>query len=352
MSDRGTSRRADFRVKFDGTDISEDIRPYVSEITYTDNEEDECDDLSITMQDREGVWLESWAADAIKASAASCKISASIIRKNWTGKGEDEVLDCGEFELDSVTVNGPPSTVSLEATSLPYAEPVRQTVMNKAWESYTLSSIAEEVAKKAGMTCSYLSETDPFYDRVEQFRESDIVFLAEQCHEAGLSLKTTDGMLVIFDQREYEASDPIGTIRRGDGSYIRYSMASGEAKTQYSSCRVSYTDPDIGLIEGTAQNPDKSKSKNKQVLEVSAKVPSIGAAQEVAKACLRLANKFEMTASFTVPGNPLYCAGMTVSLEKFGAWDGKYMIRQAVHSWSAGGGYTTSVKLRKVLNGY
>ena len=350
MSDRGTSRRADFRVRFDGTDISEDIRPYVTEISYTDNEEDECDDLSITLQDREGIWLESWAAEAIVASAASRKISASIIRKNWGGKGEDEVLECGEFELDSVTVNGPPATLSLEATSLPYAEPVRQTVTHKAWENISLSSIAEQIGGKAGLASSYLASEDPFYERVEQFRESDIVFLSEQCHESGLSLKVTDGTLVIFDQKQFESAGPVGTIRRGDGSYIRYSMGSGEAKTQYSSCRVSYTDPNKGLIEGTADNPDNTKTE--QVLEVEAKVPSIGAAQELAKACLRLANKFEMTASFTMPGNPIYCAGMTVSLEKFGAWDGKYIIRQAVHTVSAGGGYTTSIKLRKVLNGY
>lgn len=351
MSDRGTSRRADFRVSFFKTNITEDIRPYVTEISYTDNEEDECDDLSITLQDREGNWLESWAQEAIHAAAASRKISASIIRKNWGGKGEDEVLECGEFELDSVTVNGPPATLSLEATSLPYAEPVRQTVLSKAWENCSLSSIASQVAEKAGLSCSYISSVDPFYERAEQFRESDIVFLSEQCHESGLSLKVTDGALVIFDQQQFESSGPVGTIRRGDGSYTRYSLGSGEAKTQYSSCRVSYTDPDKGqLIEGRAENPDGAK--NEQILEITKRVESEGEAQAYAKAFLRLANKFEKTASFTMPGNPIYCAGMTVNLEKFGAWDGKYIIRQAVHTVSAGGGYTTSIKLRKVLNGY
>ena len=130
---------------------------------------------------------------------------------------------------------------------------------------------------------------------------------------------------------------------------MKYSLESGEAKSQYSLCRVSYQHPEKGLIQGSFSNPD---AKVEQVLEISAEAESEGEAQAIAKAFLRLANKFEKTASFTFPGNPQFCAGMTVELEGFGDWNGKYMIRQAVHSISGNGGYTTSVKLREVLNGY
>ena len=352
MSDRGTSRRANIRVRFDGTDITEDILPYLLDFTYTDNEEDETDDLSLTLQDRSGDWLEAWCADIMVAAAASRKISGTIIRKNWTGKGEDEVLECGEFELDSVNVSGPPSTVTIDATSLPYAAPVRQMVMHKEWESISLSGIAAAVAGNAGLSLSYLSSVDPFFEREEQFRTSDIVYLSELCHENGLSLKATDGELVIFDQPSFEAAAPVRTIRRGDGSYIRYSLGSGEAKTQYSSCRVRYDHPEKGLIEATFDNPDAKSGSTEQVLEKNVRVENKGQAETVAKAFLRLANKFELTASIVFPGDPVYCAGMTLMLEGFGDWDGKYMIRQAAHSISGTGGYTTSVKLRKVLNGY
>ena len=329
MAERGTARSAAVRVIFKGTNITEDIRPYFKSLSYTDNEEDECDNLSLTLQDRDGVWLESWAMEAVMGAAASNKIAASIIRRNWGGKGEEETLDCGEFELDSVTVSGPPSVVNLSAVSLPYAEPIRQTVLNREWEAYNLSGIAAEVAGKGGLSLSYLSETDPYFEREEQFRTSDIAFLSVLCHENGLSLKVTDGELVIFDQPTFEAAASIGTIRRGDGSYKTYSLETGEAKTQYASCRVRYNHPDKGLIEGTFDNPD---AKTAQVLEKWIRVESESEAIDSAKALLRLANKFEHEASFTMPGNPIYCAGMTVDLERFGAWDGKYIIRQAVHT--------------------
>lgn len=352
MSDRGTSRRAEVHITFDGTDITEDIKPYLLSMTYTDNEEDECDALAVELQDREGIWLESWASDMIAAAAESRKITGTITRKNWTGNGEDEVLDCGEFELDSVSISGPPSTLSLDAAALPWAEPIRQTVENKEWEEYDLSGIAAEVAANGGLTLEWLSDTDPHYERQEQFMESDIVFLSNLCHESGLSLKATDGKLVVFDQKTYESAGPIRTIRRGDGSYTRYTLDTGESNSQYSACTVRYDHAEKGLIEATYNNPDEKGKKNKQVLKKTVQVDSIGQAEAVAKALLRLANKFEMTASFTFPGNPLYCAGLTLALEGFGEWDGKYMIRQAVHKVSGDGGYTTSVKLRMVLNGY
>jgi len=352
MSDRGTSRRAEVRIVFEGSDITEDIRPYLLSMTYTDNEEDECDNLSIELQDRSGVWLESWAASAMTDAALSRKIAGTIIRKNWSGKGEDEVLDCGEFELDSVTISGPPSKVSLGAAALPWAEPVRQTVQYREWEDYTLSGIAAEIAVKAGMGIQWLSASNPRFERVEQFGESDIVFLSELCHANGMSLKATDSQIIVFDQSSFEAASPVRTVRRGDGSYIGYSLESGEANTLYSSCRVSYVHPEKGLIEGTYNNPDDKGKKNEQTLELKLQVQDAAEAEWKAKQYLRLANKFEMTASFTFPGNPLFCAGMTLGLSGFGEWDGKYMIRQAVHTVTGSGGYTTSVKLRMVLNGY
>ena len=44
-------------------------------------------------------------------------------------------------------------------------------------------------------------------------------------------------------------------------------------------------------------------------------------------------------------------ASVTVELKGWGAFDGKYIITQAVHT-VGGSGYTTQIKLRRVLEGY
>lgn len=206
MSNPNNARRTVVEVAFDGADITKSIRPYLISVSYLDNEEDETDELQIQVQDRDSVWMEKWLIEAIEAaSAAKFKMEAVILRENWTGGGKDAILPCGEFELDSVAASGPPARITIKGTSLPFSAQVRQTLKSKAWESYTLSGIANEIAGANGMVCMYESAADPFYDRVEQIKTSDIEFLSTLCHNAGISLKATNRILVLFDQAAYES---------------------------------------------------------------------------------------------------------------------------------------------------
>ena len=280
------------------------------------------------------------------------KIDAVIVRENWTGGGKDAVLPCGEFELDSVAASGPPAVINIKGTSLPFTAQVRQTKKSKAWENYTLSGIANEMAGANGMVCMYESASDPFYSRVEQVKTSDIQFLETLCHKAGISLKATNRTLVLFDQAAYESKAAVFTIKRGSGVYTKYKLNVGTADTQYSSCRVSYVDPAGKCIEGVAKVEDyKADAKNNQQLEITAKVASKDEAKALAEKMLRKHNRYAKTASFTLPGNPDLVAGVTVMLEKWGGWDGKYIVTQAKHT-VGGSGYTVQVRLRRVLEGY
>ncbi len=454
MSDRNIARRTLAEVSFDGIQITESIAPYLLSLTYTDNEEDETDDLQIKMHDRDYIWLEEWLqaaintdsvkptstitetpitviADEFVAGAAislnnakgyvnsatsysfgvktgtfylwdenvirgrrriteraefagiagkvvcwineedihhtsfegsyeqqtavkntGLTIGAAIVQLNFDGEGNDKTLDCGLFELDSVDASGPPSVITIKATSLPFTTGVRQTKKHKAWESYYLSGIAKEMARNNGMTCMFLASQDPHYDRVEQFNVSDINFLSTLCHKAGISLKVSNGILVLFNQSEYEQKTAVKTIIRGDGSYSKWKLNTSEADCKYTSCRVSYTLPSGKCVEAVARVEDyDADSKSNQQLEIHAYVSSISEAEDLAKKCLRLHNKYGRKASFTCPGDSIYHAGLTVNLEGFGAWNGRYIIQQAKHQL-ARSGYTTQINLRKVLEGY
>lgn len=443
MSSKDMARRATAEFVFAGANITSSVRPYLLSVTYTDNEEDETDDLQIKLQDREDIWLSKWltdiidvassaapspgptgsgaslavgaeveftgtkhfiasssdvgynarpgpaiithsapgskhpwhlihkdntsnvygwvnesdikeaSADAASAPSAGFKIRSTFVRQNWNGDGKDTFLDCGEFEVDSVECSGPPNIVTIKATSLPYTAEIRQTKKTKAWEAYTLSGIANEMAAACGMICMYLSDSDPYYERTEQYKVSDIAFLSTLCHDAGISLKTTNNIIVLFDQATYEAKTHILTIVRGSGTYLKHKVHVGAAESEYSSCRVSYTDPGTGkCISAVARVEDYDpKSKSNQRLEVKAKVSSVEEAKALAEKRLRLHNKYERTATFTMPGDPALVAGVTVKLSGWGAWDGKYIIKQAKHTVGSGG-YTTQIKLRRVLEGY
>ncbi len=355
MSNQNLARRTAAEVAFGGTDITKSMRPYLKSITYTDNEADKADDLQIQLHDRDSIWMEKWLVEAIKAaSAAKLKMDAVFVRENWHSDGKDIVLPCGQFELDNVVLSGPPATITIKGTSLPFSAPVRQTKKNNDWENITLSAIAQELAGANGMSCMYESAYDPFYKRVEQRQASDIEFLSRLSHDAGISLKATDSIIVLFDQATYEAKPPVITIQKGKaGGYTKYKLDVGAADSQYSSCRVSYVDPESGkCIEATAKIEDyNANSKNNQQLEVTAKVSNKDEAKTLAEKHLRLHNKYSKSATFTFPGNPALVAGVTVELKGWGAFDGKYIITQAVHTVGSSG-YTTQIKLRRVLEGY
>lgn len=506
MSDKNLARQTDVKVYFDGVDITDSLRPNLLSIAYTDNEEDEADDLQIVIADREDIWLQKWLPVSIDAAAtapasnqnvykvtapegvyvrsgpgkdysktgtlaygaeigatsisngwaniayngktayvhADCitavggaannnssntsgawaigdmviasgrpqyssygngppganvtnyqgaithlnlkngipypihvgnlgwfaisqvrkagadkgkakgiSIRCSIIRQNWLGDGKDEELDCGQFELDSVEASGPPSTIVIKGTALPYSSSIRQTKKSRAWESYTLSGIAKEIAKRNNMACMYESKNNPRYKRVEQIKMSDIEFLSSLCKNAGISLKAASNMIVLFDQASYEAKAAVITITKGDGSYLKYKLSTGEADTKYTSCRVSYTDPKTRKsIAGIAYAEGyKADSKNNKQLEVTAKVSSVAEAKTLAQKQLRLHNKYEKTANFTLYGSPQIVAGVAVSLEGWGLWDGKYMVKQAKHNVDGSGGYTTQIRLRTTVGG-
>ncbi|WP_113673758.1 phage late control D family protein [Vallitalea guaymasensis] len=432
MSNIQMARRVEIRLEFEGVDISTDINKYLLTMSYIDNEEDKADDIQITIDDREGVWLNDWLNTPAQPSTPSINdngwkigdeviangkpqyssygygepgnslvdyqknvtalntkqgipypihvdkkgwfeesqvekivskqdtmtksggakgamIHAHIIQKNWDSSGKDKVLDCGVFELDSVDASGPPAKVNLKGTSIPYTSTIRMQAKTKAWENIYLSSVVKEVANNNGMKFMFESTYDPYYNRREQVQQSDIVFLQSLCKDAGIALKVTAKTIVLFDEAVYEQKDPIRTIKHGESDVKNYKFSTNFNDTAYSSCHVSYTDPLNGNTIEYTYKPANSDGSG-QVLEINEKVNSREEARQLAMKRLRGKNKHEYIAEFTLVGDVDLVAGVTVGVVGYGAFDGKYIVETAKHNLT--GGYTVTIKLRCVLEGY
>ena len=287
--------------------------------------------------------------ETVKQAAEPKLISATIVQKNWHDNGKDVVLSCGTFELDSVDASGPPTKITLKGTSIPYTSTMRTAKKNRAWENCNLKAIAEQIGREAGLQVMYLAENNPVYKRKEQVHKSDITFLQKLCKAAGLALKVTIMTVVIYDAAEYDGKPPIKTITYGSGDYLSYKLGTSLHDTAYTSCHVSYTDPDSKETIESTYTPD-SKDGTGQVLEVNEKVNSTGEAYELAKKRLREKNTQQFTASFSMLGDVQLVAGATVRLRGFQSFDKKYKITKATHKLT--GGYTTDIELKQVLEGY
>ena len=427
-----SARRTELFITFESVDISADVSKYLIAATYTDHEEDKTDDLQLTLDDRDGVWLNEWlntpvqpAAPAVDESgwkvgddvtangqpqmssygngtpgkaltnhqgkitylnlksgvpypihvdqkgwfaesqvtktgakqetmtqSGGCKgaeLTLIARQRDWGASGKDKVLDCGMFELDSVDASGPGAKVNLKATSIPYTSTIRTQKKTKAWEKIALSGIGNEIASKNGLKCMFLSDFDPQYPRTEQLQESDIVFLQRLCKNAGISLKVTGKMIVLFDALTYEKKAAVRTIKCGASDVKSYNFSTNFHDTAYSSCHVSYTNPTTQATIEYTYTPKNSDGTG-QVLEVNEKVNSREEARQLAMKRLRQKNKQEFKANFTLVGDLDLVAGVTVMVSGWGMFDGKYIIETATHNFT--GGYTGNLTLRRALEEY
>ena len=147
------ARRAEVRLTFEGVDISADINKHLLSLTYTDNEEDKTDDLQLSLDDREGVWLGDWLnADAQPAPAPAKKDSES---GGW--KIGDEVTVSGRPQYSSYGNGNPGATLSnyqgkITHLNLKSGIPYPIHVDQKGW--FAESQVTKTAAKQDTMTQS------------------------------------------------------------------------------------------------------------------------------------------------------------------------------------------------------
>lgn len=364
----GRARRADWKVSVKGVDITEIIRRDLISLEVTDNEEAQADDLQIKMSDRNGDWLQKWLDETVQKGAKTKGLSFEVWIGNTDHTGKVLQQKSGKFLLDSMGHDGPPAVVKIKCASVDCQGGIRTDENDKCWENVRLKEIASDIATKGKLNLLYCTTKNPKYDRKEQDAETDIAFLIRLCDDAGLSVKISDGNLIVFDRKSFESQDVIQVITYGDGSYTKWSLGTGNGSVTYDICTVKYTDSKTGKkIEGCYKSPawqeeedrvaeankdkgeddEKEEPKHTELKIRNKKVSSIAEANELAEIELNLKNLFERTVSFTLPGNPSMLAGLPIRLINFGYWTGKYMISTCTHSITSSG-YTTKLKLRYI----
>lgn len=125
MSDKTLARRTAVKLYFKGADISKDLSKYLLSLSFTDKEEDETDDISITLDDREGKWIKDW------------------LNTNKTAKTET-VTTTGEVKVGNIVqFKGGPvyiSSMAAEPTVTRGASKCKCTIVNSNAHPYHLIS--------------------------------------------------------------------------------------------------------------------------------------------------------------------------------------------------------------------
>lgn len=356
-------RRAWLIVTYNGKDISESLAQYVLSFSYTDNLTGQVDDISITLEDRAELWEADWMPER------GATLDITICTYNWSDLySEEQDLQLGKFEIDELEVSSAPNVVTIKAVAISISDDstLRSTLRSHTWENISVQKAANDIAWQNGMKLQWYCDDNPNIDKLEQNDESDLDVLQKICDDAGFALKVTTDTIIIFDVEKFEKenvyaeyyhpgttmlnivenqSKPVQT-----DALLNYSFKA-KIRDVYKKCHVKYAkDKDKSVIESTFIAPDK-KEKEGATLEVHQQVSSQAEADRLAKKKLREKNCEEFTGSFSSDGNMGLCAGETIEMLGFGNFSGKYIITQAKHDISSSG-FTSSVEIRKCLDGY
>lgn len=135
MSDKTLARRTAVKLYFKGRDISKDLSKYLLSLSYTDKEEDETDDISISLDDREGKWIKDWL---------NTNKTAKTKTETVTTKGGVKVGNIVQFKGGPVYI----SSMAAEPTVTRGASKCKCTIANSNAHPYHL--ISQDGAKVYG----------------------------------------------------------------------------------------------------------------------------------------------------------------------------------------------------------
>lgn len=317
-------------VQYKGLSITDDIGGDVLSFSYTDNAEGEADEISLSIVNAGKKWLNDWMPQ--KTDLISATIKAS---------GMGGSLACGTFLVDTVGLSGRPLTATIKALSIPVDTNFSEVNNNKTWDKGTLKDIASTIASNAGVPLKYEASYNPKLNFTSQLEQTDKHFLYELCAKNGLYMKLFSNQIVIYDPVTAEQAGTITTFSESD--MLSWSCESTLTEAGYSGCKIQYTDPSsTKKLEYT----HSLKGAAPKVFELTEQADNLAHAEQICKAKLRALNMSEMTIKFSVMGNSLLIAGLTIKINDFGVFTGKYFIDTVTHS--VGGGYKTSVNAHMV----
>ncbi|MBQ7154852.1 MAG: hypothetical protein IJR85_04785 [Synergistaceae bacterium] len=327
------ARSAIINIVYSGKDISEDLAPYLTAFSFTDNAKDKSDDLSITLQDSRGEWLRDWTPQK------SDTITASIIKQDGTSTLS---LPCGTFTVDQIDYSLPPHTLSIKAVSSAVNSTIAQTKKSRHWENETLSSILGRIASENNFALRLEGEAGHVFERLDQTEQTDLDFAREVCADYGLAVKVQPGKLWVYSKEDFEAQDSACEIWSTDDRLISARFSSKSAKV-YKKAKVVYHHP-VKDEEYEGEYEDEDEEGSGRELLIHERVESQGEAESKAKERLIEANRAEITGSLVLVGDVSLAAGIMVTLGGFGMFSGRHFVNRCTHK-ADGGGFTTTLEL-------
>ena len=321
--------QAKWVLSYSGADITGDIAADALMISYVDADHGKSDEIEVKLEDRMHRWKGSWYPE--KGDVLDLMIG-------WVGRG---MLPCGKFEVDEISFDGPPDTVTVRGLSAPVTASLR-TRKTRAFENKTLRQIAEQIAGEHGLTVEGEIENITI-KRVTQNDERDLEFLRRTAEEYAHVFAVREKVLFFSKVADLEKQDPVAVIPRTEMKRFNFTDKTHEV---YKECTLSYHNPETSkLISVTVQAEGVTTG---DTLKIRARVESEAQAKTRAEAELKRANAKRLRGRIQIIGDHRMIAGNVIEVVLMGKLSGRYYVETSRHRIERGSGYTTEIEVRRV----
>lgn len=154
----------------DGTDLSAAVNPRLTELTLTETRGEEADQLSITLQNADGL---------LALPGSGRRLSLAL---GWRVGGDDALpglVDKGSYVVNEVRAFGPPDAITITARSADLARAYRRR-RTRSWTDTTLGSVLGQIASDhGGMARVESSLATRAISAIEQEGKSDMAFVRD-----------------------------------------------------------------------------------------------------------------------------------------------------------------------------
>jgi uncharacterized protein len=324
-------RQPQWQLTYSGVNLTARIEQMIVDITYTDKEQHLSDEIQVTLEDSHRKWQGPWLPQ--RGDTVTLQI----------GYAGDQLLNCGNFQVDELELEGPPDTFHLKCIAAGVTPSIR-TKRSAGYEGQTLLQIANTVAQRHGLTVVGAPQNiNVSFSRVTQKHETDLAFLRRlaQDHNYDFSIRGTQ--LVFYSRTTLEQQSSVLQIVRQQTKKFSF-----KTKTQelYQAATVSYQNPATKQL--ISQSAMDSTIPTGDTLNIVTRCETPQQAMLKAQSALHGANMLEVTGTLTLEGTTLLVAGVNITISGFKSFDGTYLITEARHKLDRSAGYEVEIEIRSI----
>ena len=323
----------------DNKPLNEQINSRIISVTVTDNRADKADELSISIDDSDGL-LEL----PKRGVRLNCKM----------GFIGEELHDKGDFIVDETEWSGTPDVITVKASSANFKSKIKEE-KSKSYHRMSFGQIAADIAQRHKLRLNMVDDLKKIdLKHIDQTNESDLNLLARLAKQNGAEMSVKKDQLLIFKAGSAKTASGKDLakiiITRHDGDQFRYSEQDRES--DYTGVAASYHDQGKAtrkrVTSGQAEVRDDNDDSSTKTKALKGTFASQEEAQRAADA--KMAEIKRGQAQFNIAlayGNPAISSESPISIQGFKKEIDAmpWIVAKATHQYDKSSGLTTQLEL-------